>query len=146
MTAELDDQSVAEEIELERLAPDSQLSSLVTIANRLKGLSIPITLTVSGQQIAGHLVSGEEFFVGIQASIRSANSNPNADWGSLWDSAVKMYREMHEMSEEEADQQDTYPAFIHLKDAKTSLGLPIPNGLWRGRLASVDGWAIGAPA
>jgi hypothetical protein len=124
------------------------LAELVRRANE-SGLRVGITLYVGGAIVSGSLVGGRDYFEGIAETAAAAARDPaSAERArTFFRSPAAMYRsgwgDAGELAEEEP------LAYNHLADARlfTATGQPLPGDhgvLWRGRLAAVDGFVLGA--
>jgi hypothetical protein len=133
---------------------DHLLQLFVELAER--GLGVSITLSVGGMLISGILTSDSEYLKLLGEGIRAVTELPDAvteAFANLAESAQNAARERQREEEEEAEalgeEDGVRPAYIHLKDAKlflaADMGLPTQGGvLWRGKIASVDGFVLGA--
>lgn len=123
--------------------PDWFLVELVRRANR-GDFSIGLTLCVGGVVVSGTLVSGREYFEGFAEAVAAAARDP-----AVAERAREFFRRpaalyAAEPEGPDAAGEDGPPAYIHLKDARFS---PEGPGVhWRGRLAAVDGFALGTVA
>lgn len=133
--------------------PDWVLAGWVNLANRT-GQSFPVTLVVGGSLVVGTIIGGKEYFELLGDQLGEAVGLDD-DAENIFRLEVDHYEELYraegESDEEEDDEDEKDPprtAFIHLKDARILHGSQqIPERfegmLWRGRLASVDGFMVG---
>jgi hypothetical protein len=123
---------------------DEFLTRLVGLANR-KGLSISIALQVHGTTVIGELCSATEYWSDLAEQVGrlattsqpavAARTQMAADFKAIGASLKK--RLDHDESAPHV------PIHIHLRNAVVAVGsgkLDAP--LWRGRLASVDGFSL----
>jgi hypothetical protein len=133
---------------------DHLLQLFVKLAER--GLEVSITLSVGGMLISGILTSDSEYLKLLGEGIRAVTIPElravTEAFANLAESAQNAARE-RQREEEEAEalgeEDGVRPAYIHLKDAKlflaVDMGLPTQGSvLWRGKIASVDGFVLGA--
>jgi hypothetical protein len=123
---------------------DEFLTRLVGLANR-KGLSIGVALQVHGTTVVGELCAATEYWselaehVGELAATTepavTARSQMAADFKAIGASLRK--RLDHDESAPHV------PIHIHLRNAVIAVGAgKLEAPLWRGRLASVDGFSL----
>jgi hypothetical protein len=129
-----------------QLESDWFLQLLVNMAN--DGVSIGITLNVSGFLVSGILASGSSYFAAFGAELTSTMTDAEAAKGIKSDFAKFGDIYKHEDREESEDTQPLQPSFIHLENARffNTSGKPIPanRGVWwRGRLSEVSGFSVG---
>lgn len=143
-----------EDFELPAPDVDWFLQNLVHLANN-QVLDMPITLHVGGVVVTGTLISGRAYFE--QLSELLAGGLPlwlgeaKEDIRKAFSLPADIYPR-GSVEEREARGEDTRLTnpgqFIHLKDARFVIGEAlVPKTqpvLWRGRLASVDGWVLGS--
>ncbi len=140
----------------EYLRPDDVLAELQSLANQ--GIGLPVLLTVGGNVIAGSLISGHTYFNGVAEKLRDSVVVTDAEGDDDFTDAknkladlVKLFGSHYpdpatdEVHDDEPS--DVFMVHLHLRDVtlnpgSNSIRLPF----WRGRLASVDGWTLGAPA
>jgi hypothetical protein len=132
---------------------DPDLVGLVQVANAY-GLETEVVLTVSGQVLAGTLVSGRTYFAGLADAVQGDDPDDTVR-GAL----AARYRRRAEEFEgwgegstlgdldpegPEDDRLSALPqvAYLHLRDARLVSGHRLPR--WRGRLADVVGWTAGS--
>jgi hypothetical protein len=122
------------------------LQTIVAYAN--VGFEIGLTLMVGGLTVSGVLISGKKYFEELGESVRAAKSQSPEMMNTLaetWSSFSRIY----EKPEGASDDWLLPPAsYIHLRSAYVFAPgaghLPTGKGtLWRGRVAAVDGFAIG---
>ena len=112
------------------------------------GVEIGVTLTVGGTIISGILINGKNYFVELGALLE-ASSKSDGDMQSVLGSSWRKYTAIYEKPDDADENWQPSPAaYIHLKSAyfhapgqsrmPTNAGL-----LWRGKLSSIDGFAIG---
>lgn len=112
------------------------------------GVEIGVTLIVGGAVIAGMLISGKKYFEELADAMKTT-SEEDGDFQSQLADAWRRYTTLYERPDDAADDWTPGPAgYIHLRNAKLySQGrqpLPANGMLWRGRLAAVDGFALGS--
>jgi hypothetical protein len=115
------------------------LKALVAVANKTNWEGLPITLNVNGLIISGYLVSGREFFENLFEG-QTEDSLPG-----IKEIIDDLYPDSAGKDEEE---QDSLPAYIHLRDARIhhpgQPPIPIDKGVyWRGCLEGVNGFCFG---
>lgn len=128
------------------------LATLVQYANI--GIEIPVTLSVSGSTISGHLIGGRAFFEELEKSIKggTATADPGVDPQEFLIGLAETlgeYREIYAVKNDESWAENiSKPHFVHLRGARVVAtgGVPVPGDglLWRGKASSVDGVAVGA--
>jgi hypothetical protein len=125
------------------------LAELVRRAND-GGVRVGVTLCVGGAIVSGALIGGRDYFEGIAEQAAAASRDPAmAERArSFFRSPAAMYRAGWGEGGELNPEGDPI-AYIHLADARfftvTGQQLPGSHGvLWRGRLAAVDGFVLGA--
>jgi hypothetical protein len=129
------------------LAPDNVFAMLVHVANT-SDVEMGITLHVSGQMITGRLISGATFWTECAADLRDGGRGPAELIEPMAESMERVAAEYRKAyTDDEAVIEDpSITAFLHLRNAHT-LGpqgpTPTDGALWRGRLASVDGFTFG---
>lgn len=122
--------------------PDWFLQLFVNMANDT-GLSMDITLQVSGFLVSGHLVGGRDYFDGMGEEF--ARSIPD---GEPLKESFAALRDQHYPKVAAENSPKPGPTFIHLKNARffNTAGNPIPGNRgvwWRGRLSEVSGFLLG---
>ena len=122
---------------------DTVLAALTATTNQ-SGSSFTITLTVGGTLITGTLVA-DHVWMRRQADLfgQSEGGKRFADFFSHI-TELTQSRALAELEEDDSAE----PIYIHLLNAQTLAGnnAHYPDdgtGMWRGRLASVDGWSLG---
>lgn len=112
------------------------------------GVEIGITLTVGGAIVSGMLISGKKYFEELGDTLAAA-SEAEGDMQSVIGNAWKQYTAIYDQPDDAPeDWQPPAASFIHLRNAKFYAPgqPPIPSNrgvLWRGKLASIDGFSIG---
>jgi hypothetical protein len=129
-------------------APDHVLAGLVATVNRLAGTELGVTLYVGGTIISGVLISGRSYFDQLsEATARAADGEAFAE---VFRHVAAGYLSGEGPAGTEADEpseaNSVRTAYLHLR--ATTVHVPgiaaaIEQGLWRGRLSAVDGWAFG---
>ena len=136
---------------------DPDLVSLVRLVNAF-GVEQPVVLTLPGQVLAGTLVSGRTYFAGLADAVQGdepddtmrgalatsyrARGQDFEGWGAT--------AGLGDLDPEgpDDDQLAALPdiAYVHLREAEVVLSPPSARRLplWRGRLAEVVGWTVGA--
>jgi hypothetical protein len=129
------------------LAPDNIFSMLVHVANT-SDVEMGITLHVHGQMVTGRLISGATYWAESAAELRDSGQGPMQLIETMAESMEQVAEEYRQTyTDSEAVVEDpSATAFLHLRNAHT-LGpqgpTPTDGALWRGRLASVDGFTFG---
>jgi hypothetical protein len=124
---------------------DWLLQDVVRFINRLEGISIGITLTMSGGIITGDLINIKEFFY---------------EYGKLWKEGFKRIPEAGAMLDQQwrehgdetakhiKDANQVLFHYVHLKNARYMVGSTaiseVGGMLWRGRLSQIGGFSIGS--
>jgi hypothetical protein len=112
------------------------------------GVEIGVTLTVGGTTISGMLISGQKYFDELADALKKSS----AEEGDIHSVLADGWRHMKAVYEKPEGASDDWTppqaGFVHLKNAFifANGGPPMPGNqglLWRGNLASVDGFAIG---
>lgn len=124
---------------------DWLLRNLVKIVDSNDGLTIGITLQVSGMLVSGSLIGGKHYFMGFSQVISSGFGD--IEVSASVREAFGKYAEIYEVK---GDDDDEYipPNYIHLRDARffNTSGNPIPGNMgvwWRGRISEVGGFILG---
>lgn len=121
---------------------DQLLQLIVQHTNDNVGNRHPITLTVGGNLVSGHLIDADAYMDAMADQFASQFDEGDGSADSIRRSIVGLKYIPNEDLE-----KNVPPQFIHLEDAEvfTSSGRPIVSGglLWRGKLSSVDGFSIG---
>ena len=119
--------------------PDPVLKAFVASAEQY-GLQMPVTLHVSGVVISGHLISASRYFELAAEALAQAGDKDFAD--ALMLPTAELLR-----SAPDEPVSSAAVNFIHLRDAQvftSGSDRPLPKATWRGRLAHVSGWSLGA--
>lgn len=144
-------------------APDPILSFHVRVANEATDdlTGTYVTLTVHGTVVTGEIVPNWVWAEALHKAVTATHHEERSGYSVWRDEMIKVRDER--LPENESADEDTStdgpndeahlawvrdtPTFIHLRNAQVFLGHnPAPSkgdGLWRGRLASVDGWFLG---
>jgi hypothetical protein len=135
MTTAAENQSPVPEV----AQTDWFLQALVDLADN-SNQEFDITLQVSGMLVSGRLVSAKSYFEGFAEDFASPIS------GDYAESMKKLF-----MQFVETDENQLFPQFVHLKNARffNIGGNPIPmnRGVWwRGRICEVGGFCAGSIA
>jgi hypothetical protein len=125
------------------------LAELVRRANE-GGLKIGVTLCVGGAIVSGSLIGGRDYFEGIaeHAAAATGDAATAERARAFFRSPAAMYPHgWGDAGEPPAEEEPL--AYIHLADARffMATGHPLPGThgvLWRGRLAAVEGFVLGA--
>ncbi len=126
--------------------PDWFLQTIVRIVNEGDS-EIGVTLTLGGTVISGLLVGGAKYFEAFGNEFASAFKEPEIA-ANIY-SAFSSHSKIYEKKESESEAEEVLPPiYIHLKNAKffhnSGPAFPTNRGIWwRGRLSSVDGFALG---
>ena len=119
-------------------AVDLMLKTLVISAQSDDDFEFGVTLTVRGATVTGTLVGRNAWLRQVHDTLGGGERGLAAQWVERFS-----YDPDNEPDRLRDDQ------FIHLADARTVFGDGVvpghgaQGGLWRGLLASVDGWQIG---
>jgi hypothetical protein len=139
-------------------SPDAFLQLLVDLANDSEGpLPLPITLSVKGVLISGRLINGKTYFAEFSGQIRAAFEPYQKHFADIpeMEAWIKSFgdpdeseRPSKELDANQFAERVRQTRFVHLQDATILQpgGRPVPSEgglLWRGRLASVDGFSLG---
>lgn len=104
------------------------------------GLEFGITITVSGTVITGTLISGIKYFERMHEVLLRSSSKSIA-------SSLTQWKHVYSHPNENSDIYTESPRFIHMDNARHFLSngqtIPSKGVLWRGKLASVDGFSLG---
>jgi len=118
---------------------DSALAHLVLCANLNAG--VDVTVIVSGQVVAGQLVSGKEYAETIAGNLRSANASPELKdaMASFFDKLAHEYR---------SEDGHTIPLnFLHIKDPSYMKGdggwTSVHGAIVRIPIEKVGGFSLG---
>lgn len=137
-----DEQKPADELKQFSRDIDRALAYLVRLAE--DGIEISVTLFIGAGQVSGNVIGGKKYFEILASGIRGAQFNSDNDElpGLIADNILKF----QSIYDEVADFDYFDPTFIHLTNIRWSNAgrLAGGNGLvWRGKLASVDGFLLG---
>lgn len=147
-------------MDTEPASPDGMLADFVESANSdeygsvgVEGLNL--VLFVNGLTVSGELISGDQWAreheVHSEGATKSGNLKHQIDFYEARRtrlSEVDQLADRLSIEQRRALYQSDAIEFLHLRNARVYLsgagGTPQNGMLWRGRLSSVDGWAIGA--
>jgi len=124
--------------------PDYYLRLLTYLSNSTSS-EFGLTLLIGGRLVTGTLIPMQMYLSELANSIAPAEAVQENAGSSLAD----YFREVSKSIQAQAVDNETYEvestAHIHLRDAVVFSTQPrgINIGLWRGRLASVEGWTLG---
>jgi hypothetical protein len=126
------------------------LQGLVSLATRVD-MDYPVTLSVGGLLISGHVISGKRYFECLACEVVSGLGDVDPaikeafakikDLGEMYSAPVEGESGLRELER---------PEYIHLQNARIfhpGMAVPIPTNrgmLWRGRLDAIDGFTLGA--
>lgn len=135
--------------DLEHPAPtpsdqDEFLTRLVGLANR-KGLSIAVALQVRGTTVVGELCAATEYWSELaeQVGRLAATTEPAASARSQMAADLKAIGASLRKRLDDDESAPHVPIHIHLRNAVVAVGASkLDAPLWRGRLASVDGFSL----
>ena len=128
------------------------LRNSVDYVNQIDGLFFPATLFVSGVVLTGEIIGPEEFFrmyANYFGSPVFSDGTPNLAYERALSIGTN-YRADYLARRQRADATGGpfTPEYVHLRAARVISGQGlVPQGipmLWRGRIAAVDGFAIGS--
>ena len=121
---------------------------LVLMANAVgkidTGSAMSITFSVQGATVSGTMIAAQAWRRLLVARMREQAG------GEFVETMAKGFESLDAKDAAEAElpaEVRPLPKFVHLRDAHLITGdgaTPLVFGLWRGRLAQVDGWAYGA--
>jgi hypothetical protein len=138
--------------------PDWMLATLVETVNAVGGdtLGISVTVMAGGGVLTGYLISEASYYRGYGAlwsaltTDEAARDRSRAQYEALAQAADAAHAEMANATTA-GTTAGTPPAsaYVHLRDARLVTGTALmPNAqagmLWRGRLADISGFALGA--
>jgi hypothetical protein len=143
-----------EEEEYPFLPVDPLLQYVVSLADEI-GISIPLTLTVKGIIITGKTIKRDKYYDRLNAIFGNPTTfiNPvNERSAQIFaDHFLKVLNTFRNLSAEpDSSGKISRPLLIHLEnvhivDVSTGHQLEMKDGLWRGRIDSVDGFIFGNP-
>lgn len=121
------------------------LQYLVTLVENTEGLSFGITIQQGGLLVSGELVNERAYFEGFAEEFAATSGLSPEDRNQLRES----FATLEGGGQSEAGDRSAVALFIHLRDARflTDSGNARPaaqGAWWRGRLAEVRGFAVGA--
>ncbi|WP_179505671.1 MULTISPECIES: gas vesicle accessory protein GvpU [unclassified Sphingomonas] len=106
--------------------------------------NIPITININGMVVSGVSISAREYLEGMRGVMRSMFGEKNE---KIVDMVIDGSLEVYPTRDELLRKGHISRGYLHLKDAQYfSGGQPIPTEggvLWRGKLASIDGFSWG---
>ena len=120
--------------------PDHLLRLLSRLASQA-GLEMALRLFTSAGVISGTLVGGASYFREIVATIVPEGATDDAPR----DVIAGLFTQVGDGYQNTNRDEEPTVAYIHMKDCwlySPGQG-PLEVGLWRGRLSSIDGWALG---
>jgi hypothetical protein len=114
------------------------------------GITMGMTLTVGGNMVRGTLISGREYFAELGQAVREGNFQGEGDGRTVMDTIGRVYSQFGQIYPQKGNVRElgnVGASFIHLRGAQHLIGTgewaPTPGTLWRGKLASVDGYILG---
>ena len=117
------------------------LQQLVTMANN-SGVEFGVTLTVGSGVVTGTLISAQKYFAAFGELFAGGMPGDGSE-------VEASFRKLGEPEPEVGGSFPLAPQFIHLKDAKLitpSGAVPNQGVLWRGTIASINGFSLGLMA
>ncbi len=120
------------------------------------GMSLPVTLCVSGVVISGVLINEDEYFEALAQDVNVVGAGDEEEkWRELFrgipslvdSAAMDKLDEGQDPSEVAWMRQQMSAPFIHLRDTWVKTGGRFVNfegGFWRGRMDAVDGFWLGS--
>ncbi|WP_416739074.1 gas vesicle accessory protein GvpU [Pseudomonas sp. NFX71] len=106
-------------------------------------IGVPLTFTVGGNLISGHLISEADYFEQLATDFSGALHEDNRA------SAKEMIKSLQPQPATDKDDEIACQ-FVHLSNAKvfTDASKPIVSGgtLWRGKISSIEGFHLGSLA
>lgn len=116
---------------------DYHLHVLSNFAQDNPGFSVSVTLDVQGVVISGELVGRNDWFDELDRR-----------YGETAGAVTKALKELGQWEEDEdSDEPEREDYWIHIKDAHrdsvTARPAEFDGMMWRGKIASIDGWSIG---
>jgi hypothetical protein len=129
------------------LAPDNVFAMLVHVANT-SDVEMGVTLHVGGLIVTGRLISGATYWRESAQKLRESGQGPRELIEPMAEGMEKVAEAYSDAYAADAADPDDHAAtaFLHLRDAHTLVPqgpTPTAGALWRGRLASVDGFSFG---
>lgn len=133
--------------EPEQMATDDAILLMFLNLVEEDGVEIAVTLNVKGVVISGLLIGASAYYEGVTESAKALQDE------TLSKILFKKYNDLKEayfkqkQEEDEKEEEDNFPTFIHLKNAvyKNSGNQPISANSgtwWRGRISSIDGFSF----
>jgi hypothetical protein len=119
---------------------DEILGRWVWLTEAGRVADITVTLWVRGLIVSGRIVRMKEYLEGVASMWDAADSN----FGDVFRTLAEPLPDLD--PDAELPEDHGIPEFIHLRDARSILGItsaPSEGIWWRGSLASVDGWCFG---
>jgi hypothetical protein len=130
---------------------DPELMRLVHFLNVVDAAEIGVTLYMGGSVVSGMLISTAQFYRLLIKTITDESTMSHHSDRAAAQSFADFFRPQLANVEKEVNESRASktppptPRHIHLRHAQTfvSGAEPLTQAVWRGRLASVDGWSIG---
>jgi hypothetical protein len=122
------------------------LQMLVDLANS-KAAEFPITLSIGGSLVSGMMIGGKEYF---ELQAKTIERNVPSDQMENAKPIVEGIQHLGEIYDDLYEDRiiGGDPSYIHLKKATVFIGDSVfpSHGsiLWRGKIAAVDGFMLGA--
>lgn len=112
-----------------------------------EGVEVTVTLNVNGVVVSGSLIGAKDYYEGItEASKELQDLTLSKIIAKKFTDLKEAYSKQRQEEDEEEDKENS-PTFIHLKNATYfgKDGQPITTNSgtwWRGRISSIDGFSI----
>jgi hypothetical protein len=127
------------------LDQDEFLTRLVGLANR-RGLGIRVALQVHGTTVMGELCSATDYWSELSEQVARVDAHTPPAVAAR-DQMAADFKAIGASLRKRLDHDESaprVPIHIHLRNAIVSVGVGnLAAPLWRGRLASVDGFSLG---
>lgn len=107
-----------------------------------------VTLNVGGLLVSGILISGRTYFKELASLLRSSTQGTQSEqFGEMLGNHNEIFNQIYPERKEDEPYPNRPTSYVHLRNARIigSNGSMIGNNvvLWRGKLASVDGFSFG---
>jgi hypothetical protein len=126
--------------------PDPALTALVRTVDGIgHGFEVSVTLHVCGVVVSGLMISGRAYFELLENVLHQADADFLSGWTDAF--ADRFPDRTHDDDSRSVDPplaKEPPTGFVHLRAATVHApgATPLPELLWRGRLAHVSGWSI----
>ncbi|MFD9630036.1 hypothetical protein [Streptomyces violascens] len=127
---------------------DIYLYALTRYVAQVPGDSVGITLVVPGAVVRGNLIGHETWTAAWAVQMRAWGQGTGVETvAQLPDQVERLSEAVRREQGLDAAADAGHKEFLHLRDAIITNGSPatsISGVLWRGRIADVSGWSMGA--